>query len=224
MTVEILAVITEHPIFRKIGSHPTYSYNLPALEWNAPYARGAWIVPLNGPALVSEGSSAYVIAECGHVPSSDASGSSDEPPWLIYWTPSAVNGAWHTLKTVRKNNAMGSIGLYFECDEDDRKDLPHPQGSGTPFATGDSSGSYACNSPTNGSIRRNEWIKVCCDGRYALRIRTVLAQLRADDHDTRAPRPAGETGLAQGVRARRRVLEGAKLVYVDELGNPIFVA
>jgi hypothetical protein len=228
VAAEILTVITEYPIFRKIESHPTYSYRLPALEWNAPYARGAWIIPLNGPALVSEGSPASVIDECGHVPPSDMSGSSEataEPPWLIHWTPSAVKGAWHTLKTVRKNNAMGSIGLYFECDEGDRKDLPHPRRSSTPCVTGNSTSSHARSSPTNDSIRRNEWIKVCCDGRHALRIRTVLAQFRAnDDHSTRALRVAGGTGLAQDATARRKVLEGAKLVYVDELGSPILIA
>jgi hypothetical protein len=53
----------------------------------------------------------------------------------------------------------------------------------------------------------------------------VLAQFRAnDDHSTRALRVAGGTGLAQDATARRKVLEGAKLVYVDELGSPILIA
>ena len=205
-------------------------YNLPELEWNAPYARGAWIIPLNGPAVVSEGSSASVIDECGHVlvSSSGVSGSSEESAERqcpIHWSPNAVRAAWNTLRMVRKNNAMGSIGLHFEYDEDDRKDLTHPRRSNTPRIGSNSPSSHSYHGSTKAHVRRNEWIKLCCDGRYALRIRTVLAQLKANDNlDVRDRRTIGQAGPAERTKSRRKVLEGAKLVYVDELGNPILIA
>jgi len=222
--------ITEFPVFHKIESHPTSLYNLPGLEWDAPYARGAWIIPLNGPAVVSEGSSASVIDKCGHVSmsSSGVSGSSEESAeeqCPIYWSPNAVKTAWNTLRMVRKNNAMGSIGLHFEYDEDDRKDLTHPRRSNAPCIGSNSPSSHSYRRSPKAPVRRNEWIKLCCDGRHALRIRTVLAQLRAnDDLDVRARRSIGEAGPAEGTQIRRKVLEGAKLVYVDELGSPILIA
>jgi len=205
-------------------------YNLPELEWDAPHARGAWIIPLNGPAVVSEGSSASVIDECGHVSLSlsGVSGSSEESAEQqcpIHWSPNAVRAAWNTLRMVRKNNAMGSIGLYFEYDEDDRKDLTHPRRSNASRKSSNSPSSHSYHRSTRTPVRRNEWIKLCCDGKHALRIRTVLAQLKAnDDLDVRARRSIGEAGPAEGTQTRRKVLEGAKLVYVDELGSPILIA
>lgn len=120
---------------------------------------------------------------------------------------------------------MGSIGLYFERDDDDRKDLAHSRCSNTPSIAGNSSGSLARNPPSNARVRKNEWIKVCCDGVYALRIRMVLAQLKAKgDISANTRRTIREAGLAGDAQAQHKVLEGAKLVYVDELGSPILIA
>ena len=120
---------------------------------------------------------------------------------------------------------MGSIGLHFEYDEDDRKDLTHPRRSKASRIGSNSASSHSYHRSTKAHVRRNEWIKLCCDGRHALRIRTVLAQLKAnDDLDVRARRTIGEARPAEGTKTRRKVLEGAKLVYVDELGSPILIA
>lgn len=76
--------------------------------------------------------------------------------------------------------------------------------------------------------RPREWIKVHCDARYALQLRTVFDKWSAVERissSVLAKHSAPSVGKSGTDNARKRfVLKGMRLVFIDELGRPVVVA
>ncbi|KAF9518752.1 hypothetical protein BS47DRAFT_194860 [Hydnum rufescens UP504] len=267
--------IPDHPIHLNL-MHPLNMPPLPSLSssttsrpWNSVDSRGAWIVPLVGPALHSTGTPASTLASRSLLPpapdtpsavmnpnTSTASMFPAVPPATrplveqirILWTPESLPQFWSLLIRIRKKAVLGPIGFSLEREDlvnlIKHEHLPHPQG---PSLISSSHGSVSAH-PSGGRHRagkqtqRHEWIKIYCESRYALRLRTILEHFRAvesfegpsssagvkgrsnADHGVSEPASALATGDSKVDERSRKILLGTKLVFVDDLGRPAIVS
>lgn len=154
----------------------------------------------------------------------------------VLWTPLALGETWNQLRNIRAGGVLGSISLYLESAS---------------FHVGRVARTAKGSDKTREG--RREWIKVGCEGTMALKIRSLLANIKVKDNlvkpvapksgshnygrmstrepaaahsavtPTSEPRPS-VPGSEQPGPSTRKCLGAARLVYVDETGRPLFVS
>lgn len=225
-TEEFLVKVTEYPVVKVFHPLSVPKTSFPPLYWDAPYARGAWIVPVNGPAIDPIASSGKLMnsSTLGQNLRSPESPSSLDAPTTIQWTLQGVKAFWLILRKIRRDHQIGPLGVHFESSDDcDSHELLSMPGAPSRNHAAKEVEASSSNRPLRRTPppQRREWFKVHCEGIYALRVRMLLSHIKTPELPTMA---SGVPGPSPASSVNRKILDGARLLYVDELGKPLLLA
>ncbi|KDQ07553.1 hypothetical protein BOTBODRAFT_180634 [Botryobasidium botryosum FD-172 SS1] len=238
--------IREHAI------HAILDPSAPA-RLSTPFARSIWIIPVFGHGFLASRSTPSTSEEMSHA-YADLSPAQILPglPLLsptkapasksvtIAWTNSSLRTFWDLLLNTQKHGLFGSIGISFESTQSrtrSSKFIPYPS---------DTEGEKPARTHAL-------YIKLYHDARCAMRLRSLLDSYKEDAilrpssslasiqpnvsnasiHDVSVSRAPSLPVMSSGKSAKdarpsqaqkKKILRGAKLMLVDELGEPLLIS
>ncbi|KAF8323938.1 hypothetical protein DL93DRAFT_55954 [Clavulina sp. PMI_390] len=216
LRADIMNRIKEFEPFQEVNQPATVSalsiFNPPSppVRWNGPNAYGAWIIPVNGTSFHPRASSGRLARENAVELSSDRDANFAR---TIHWTGPGLIMLWNNIVTIRKAGTLGPIGISLES-QIDCSGRGLGEGHPPPVAEAIHSRTSQANVAALPSNEPQEWLKIRCEGKYALRIRTLLGQIRPHRSQVGDKVNSGNA----------KILEAATLLYVDQLGTPILLA
>ncbi|EGO01242.1 hypothetical protein SERLA73DRAFT_159711 [Serpula lacrymans var. lacrymans S7.3] len=238
--------------YAKTGKVPFPPYDSKSVQeyLDTPYARGAWLIPVRGIPPWDDATVAIILdplpGEDILLPSGPVSGVANNSQ--IAWTHPALLAFWNFLISLREANTLGPISLSFHAapsntsfftgsDTHTTNSLSYPNRPPSLKSPGGSSTvpGYPCRTP----LDRVDHIKVYHDVCYTMIIRNVLDAfqyiMEPERYDggsngksvNRKPSQQ-ETELTTPEVVEKtqkiRMLKGAKLVFVNDRAQGVFLS
>ncbi|KAF8330780.1 uncharacterized protein EI90DRAFT_3059252 [Cantharellus anzutake] len=228
--------IPKHPIHSFLGSIETSISSHPlALPWDAKYARGSWLIPVRGPPAHSLASCGCLLPSIPSQASPKLLESTHPPPTdakAILWTPELLLKFWDFLILMRAKGVLGPIAIFLEIEGLVHRLNPGVRGNisdqKAPRIPEISAVFQSSQNSTSYSGEPNEWIRLVCDGKHALRIRTILDSFKGSWPSLTSSSGSDADRMVSKTRgsanSRHPIIRGSLLVYTDDLGRPLFLA
>jgi hypothetical protein len=157
---------------------------------------------------------------CAHISINNKNAIANGSTHYIEWTPMAITQFWSFLLRQRNENNFGPLSLAYimtTCQSSNRKRSQSSKSTRT-FAK-------IIRSPTKLTQKDDElsptweYIKIYHDAQYSLQIRSLLDCFRWDDISI------SQTTPSNAKKSRDyRVLKGAKLLLLDNMGESLLVS